>query len=164
MYRFLILLTVLCLPAMANPLASLNKYGEGEMKAFFWSLYKAELYGTQETYSPNDKHLALKITYHRNIRKQALINATNEQWQHIGINHPQTEAWLTDLSTIWPDVKPGDTLIVKRNTDGTTTFFNTTNVLGSIQHPDFAEAFLSIWLSEKTSRPKLRQALLGHTQ
>lgn len=163
MYRLFIVLIVLSFPAIATPLASLNKYGEGEMKALFWSLYKAELYGTRETYSEIDKQLALKITYYRNIQKQALIKATGEQWQHIGMNHPQTEDWLTELSSIWPDVKPGDTLVVKRNADGTTTFFNTTEVLGSIQHPDFADAFLSIWLSEKTSRPKLRQALLGNT-
>ena len=143
------------------PLDGLNKFGEGEMKVLFWHLYKAELFGESESYTVTDENLSLKITYKRDISKSDLIDATLEQWEHVGINHKHIPNWLDKLDKIWPDIKENDVLIIAKNDDKTATFFDEANTLGTIDDPDFADAFLAIWLSEKTSRPKLRKKLIG---
>ncbi|MGL5359930.1 MAG: chalcone isomerase family protein, partial [Shewanella sp.] len=40
-------------------------------------------------------------------------------------------------------------------------FFFNQQPLNLIEEPQFAEAFLAIWLSPRTSRPELRAQLLG---
>ena len=40
-------------------------------------------------------------------------------------------------------------------------FYFNDNLVGSIEDPMFGPLFVDIWLSEKTSEPKLRQQLLG---
>lgn len=139
----------------------LVKYGEGEMKVLFWQLYKAELFGSKNAYSFDDKQLALKITYYRDIDKNDLIEATADQWQHIGVTHQNIPMWLDELATIWPNIKKNDMLIVTRNEDNSASFFNNEGLLGTVKDPDFGDAFLNIWLSNKTTRPKLREKLIG---
>ena len=163
MFRiFFFLIFLLPLTANASPLNGLNKYGEGEMDFLFWRLYKAELFGEGVDYSISDRKLTLKITYQRDIDKADLIQATEKQWQHIELTHENMQEWIRELHTIWPNIKKGDVLIVTTNPDKTATFYNRDKQLGTIQDPDFTFAFLSIWLSENTSRPKLRKALIGH--
>ena len=162
MFKVLIMtFALLAFQASALPVQSLKKYGEGEMKVLFWNLYKAELFGSQDTYSFDDKKLSLKITYYRDIDKKDLIDATEEQWQHIGYSNDNMSAWLSELASIWPNIKENDVLIVTRNHDMSASFYNQTQLLGTIQDPEFGNAFLSIWLSKQTSRPKLRSKLVG---
>jgi hypothetical protein len=40
-------------------------------------------------------------------------------------------------------------------------FFHNGKLRADVTDPDFARAFIAIWLSPKTSEPKLRLALLG---
>ena len=165
MKYFLFCIFLLCsVQLSASPLLNLKKYGEGEMKVLFWDLYKAELYGSKPTYDANDKKLTLKITYYRDIDKEDLIDATKDQWDHIKYQHPNMDSWLAALADIWPDIKEGDTLIVTQNDQNGANFYDDKRKLGTIDDPDFGFAFLSIWLSEKTSRPKLRLALVGENK
>ncbi|AGA64187.1 hypothetical protein B488_01940 [Liberibacter crescens BT-1] len=41
-----------------------------------------------------------------------------------------------------------------------TTFYNGNEIIGFIKNDDFGKLFFGIWLSKKTSEPKLRRALL----
>lgn len=52
------------------------------------------------------------ITYRRDIDREALVEATRDQWQAQGIlqQEPRSEAWLRMLQGIWPDVAPGSQL------------------------------------------------------
>jgi hypothetical protein len=162
MFKTLLFATLLFAPSLfAIQTSQLTKYGEGEMKVLFWHLYKAELFGSKTRYSFDDTKLALKITYYRDIDKEDLIEATADQWQHIGVTHQNIPKWLDELATIWPNIKKNDMLIVTRNEDNSASFFNHQGLLGTVNDPDFGDAFLNIWLSEKTTRPKLRAKLVG---
>ena len=165
MFKRLLIACLFLVPsAFAIQTNQLVKYGEGEMKVLFWELYKAELFGSKRAYSFDDKQLALKITYYRDIDKVDLIEATADQWQHIGVAHQNIPLWLNELATIWPNIKKNDMLIVTRNKDNSASFFNDKGLLGTVKDPDFGNAFLNIWLSEKTTRPKLREKLIGEAR
>ncbi len=144
----------------SSPLKELNKIGQGEMQYLFWTLYTAELYrGTN--FQEEDQSQALRIIYEKSISKDALIEATAQQWEHLNYPQEDIDRWIEPLQSLWPNVKPGDALILKTDKTGVSQFYFGDQSLGKIQDPEFGDAFLSIWLSQNTTEPELRQQLLG---
>ena len=153
-----------------NPIASLNKVGAGQMDYLFWSIYKAEYYLDSDTDQSSlsieqklshQSTRALKIEYLRTIESKALVKATAEQWQLLGYSQNKIDQWVTPFKIIWPNVESGSTLTVKVTPQGASQFYFNNALIGQVQDAQFGQAFPSIWLSEKTSEPQLRQQLLG---
>lgn len=161
MYKW-ILLTFISSSLMASPISQLTKVGEGEMHYLFWTVYSAEFYRSKD--SVNHISQALRITYFKSISQQALIDATQQQWQHLGYPQEDITRWSIPLANIWPSVEPRDKLTFVSLVSGGSQFFFDGKPIGIVQDPTFSDAFLSIWLSERTSEPKLRQQLLGLSQ
>lgn len=170
---FGVMLFSLSTSASASPISHLKQVGQGEMDYLFWTLYQAQFF--QE--SPNEdmvsaditsadksQDLALKIEYYQSIDNQDLIDATIDQWQHLGYSEQQIHRWSAPLSDIWPNVEPGNTLTFVAGKNGVSTFYLEDEVIGTLSDPLFGGAFLSIWLSERTSHPDLRSQLLGLDQ
>ncbi|QYK14337.1 chalcone isomerase family protein [Shewanella rhizosphaerae] len=158
-----LLLLLLSLSAQAADLDRLHKIGSAEMQYLFWTLYRAELYSAQPDYEASaDK--ALKINYYRDIESDQLIEATLEQWRHLGYSDQQITSWQRHIQGLWPNVREGDSLTLWVNSQGDSYFYFGDKPLGQIQDRTFGEAFLAIWLSERTSEPELRQGLLGLRQ
>ncbi|NRD74257.1 chalcone isomerase family protein [Shewanella sp. VB17] len=153
----------------ANPLPQMTKLGEGEMRYLFWTLYRAELYVDASPYQQDHYPKLLKIEYFKNISQADLLNATKEQWQHIGIDERLITDWLEQLNRIWPNINEGDQLIIYVDDERRSTFYSgghdlPDQELGVINDDNFGPAFLDIWLSEKTSEPQLRMKLLGERE
>ncbi|MCE2597068.1 chalcone isomerase family protein [Motilimonas cestriensis] len=144
-----------------SPVSDLKKVGSGQMEWLFFSLYDASLYSETGTYQSNRFPIALQIKYHKQIDKKHLLEATQEQWQHLGIDNKQQNDWLMLLNQIWPDVNSGDELTFVVQADASNMFYFNNEPIGKIEDGAFSAAFLAIWLSENTSRPKLRQQLIG---
>lgn len=142
--------------ANASPVGDLNKQGEGEMTYLFWTLYNAELYTT-----PTRSEQALKIEYYRDIDSKDLVDATQDQWEKLGYSDSKIKSWIAPLYEMWPNVKQGSTLTIRVSEDQQSQFYFDEQPIGTITDTQFGQAFLSIWLSENTSEPKLRQQLLG---
>ncbi|MGF1709407.1 chalcone isomerase family protein [Vibrio kagoshimensis] len=140
----------------ASPTSDFQKLGEGEMNYMFWTIYSAELFSSVST-----GEQALKIEYQKSIDSQALIDATEDQWNQLGYTQKNINAWLEPLNALWPNVKPGNTLTIIVAEDQTSRFYFDDQPIGVVSDKGFGQAFLSIWLSEKTSEPKLRKQLLG---
>ena len=105
--------------------------------------------------------MVLKLTYQRDISKADFIEATVDQWKHLqGKVSAQHQDWAKQLDKLWTDVKKGDQLSCVLLTDGRVQFYFNDKLLGDVADPAFGPAFLDIWLSEKTSAPKLRKQLL----
>lgn len=146
----------------ASPTDQLSKVGEGSMSYLFWTLYSAELFtNSRSTDLEELGETALKITYRREISKDALVEATKDQWLHLGYSSQRIEQWVPVLMQIWPSVKPGDQLMLHIDDGNISRFYLNQNELGRVKDPEFGLAFIAIWLSEKTSEPKLRKQLLG---
>ncbi|NCP66221.1 MAG: hypothetical protein GW763_11215 [Paraglaciecola sp.] len=146
---------------MASPVAELKKVGQAKLEVLFWDVYESELYSDDGQYQLDTYPLALKIHYLRNIQADDLVERTGEEWQKLGISKQQTAPWLTQLKTLWPDIKKGDELTIVVNNDRSSDFFFNNQSLATIDDRDFGPNFLRIWLDEKCSYPKLRQKLIG---
>jgi hypothetical protein len=157
----LIIFFTLSLPVKASLTTPLKKVGEGDMSWMFIDIYRATLFTEKGTYQASNYPQALSITYLKNINKNKLLDATKDQWLLQNFDAVKVEHWLKTLSQIWPDIQTNDTLLfyVSENKQGT--FYYNERQIGSISDRELSVAFLAIWLSDKTSQPKLRRQLLG---
>ncbi len=134
--------------------------GQAQLRWGFWVIYDSELRTPDGSYRGIQPELALLIRYRIDIDKEDLLDATDEQWQHLNVDRPNRQLWLRQLAQIWPDVKKGDRLIFELNETGGA-FFLDQRLLGYVQNREMAEAFISIWLAPETAYPKLRKGLIS---
>ncbi len=155
-------LLLICANVQAADLSALHHIGSGEMRYLFWKLYRADFYADSQPYRANAKsQKALKIEYYRAIDSEDLLSATIDQWQHLNYQPTKIKAWASQLDQIWPDVAAGDSLTLVVTSAGISEFYFGERYIGTVDDKTFGNAFLNIWLSEKTAEPKLRKQLLG---
>lgn len=132
--------------------------GSGPFRWYGLRLYDIEYREAAGACTPR----ILRITYARRIPAERLVKATLDQWREIGLNDdPNLRCWLRQIRAIWPDIEPGDFLLLTVDQDGASHFFGTEGYLGTIPDPAFGAAFTAIWLSPDTTEPKLREQLLA---
>lgn len=140
---------------------SFKKVGEAELSVLFWSIYHSSLHSLDGSFIEKQRPIKLEINYLRDIEAADLISKTADEWQQQGLNHANQNIWLEQLKIIWPNIKENDTLTFIVDLQNQSHFLFNQQSIGSISDEDFADHFLAIWLSEKTSRPNLRKKLLG---
>ncbi|MGR5237757.1 chalcone isomerase family protein [Vibrio alfacsensis] len=144
--------------------------GEAQLTWFIFDVYKSTLktpdgqYQVSNDVSPHP--FALEINYQRDISKQQLLDVTDEQWQKLGFTQPYRQQWISELNTMFPNIKKGDELTYL--TDGKTGQLiyrqagsKPYQTVGYVNDERLNDAFLAIWLSPQTEFPKLRQQLIG---
>ncbi len=158
---FSLLLMTLSFAASAAVTPTLKNVGQGSMSWLFMDIYQVALFSADGSYQPGQYPQALSINYQRDISKNALLKATRQQWQKLSVDKELYSPWLQKLSKLWPEIKDGDNLTFLVADNGHGNFYHNGTWLGRIDSPAFSEAFLSIWLSPRTSEPGLRRQLLG---
>lgn len=156
----LLLLLLVHTAAGANA-GELELVGKARLEVFVWPVYESRLYAPGGEYSPQQRPLRLEVTYLRDISTDQLVDRTQKEWRHLGLEHPQQKQWLARLGELWPDVAEDDTLTLELDGDDQSRFLLNGEPLGGIDDPAFGDHFLAIWLSPDTSRPNLRRDLLG---
>ena len=147
--------------ACASP-DGLKMVGSGEMRWLMFNLYEATLYSQDGRYQPRRFPVALTLTYAREISREALVDATREEWRRLALaSAQQQERWLPRLAAIWPDVRAGDRLTLYVDEQGRSRFMLGANPIGEIAEPAFAHAFLAIWLDRRSRDPALGRRLRG---
>ncbi|MCL1145013.1 chalcone isomerase family protein [Shewanella marinintestina] len=138
-----------------------KEVGRGEMQWWWFALYRAKLLTLDGDYKQGDSPLVLDIEYYQDIPSKRLVEATLDQWQHLGVSEQNQQKWLAAIKSIWPDVSEGDKLTLRVLGSGVSQFYFNGEPLSEPMPKGFSEDFLAIWLSESTSRPELRKQLLG---
>ncbi|MEE4278669.1 MAG: chalcone isomerase family protein [Halieaceae bacterium] len=139
----------------------LRKVGEARLRVFLWSIYDSRLYTPSGRYDERERPLRLEIDYLIDVRGEALVKRTSQEWEAMGRSHPREAAWLERLQALLPDIHKGDVLSLEIDEKEHSTFYFNGERLGRVDDPAFGQQFLDIWVSEDTTRPELRQALLG---
>jgi hypothetical protein len=152
----LFLLTSHCVLAATDYI----KVGEARMKYMFWDVYDATLYTSSGAYSDDEQRVKFTLRYLRDFEAKDIVEATEEQWAHLG-KPSLAKQFSNTLLSIWPDIKKGDSLTLEINNSGSATFYHNNQVVGEVNDKTFAHEFLAIWLNENTSEPELRKKLLG---
>ena len=149
---------------LASPVEELKPVGSATLKVFFWTIYNSTLYSGDGSYSGIEPDLALQIVYHRSISKDELLDRTEKEWEKFSPGHKSQQTWLSRLDQIWPDVQRGDVIVLRVNKSFASDFYFNDKFVGAIEDREFTEQFLSLWLSERSSYPKLRSILIGRSK
>ncbi len=156
------------LPASLHSDASDFKLlGSGRMTWYGLHVYDAALWSaaaSPHARSPLDLSLpfALALRYSRDFDGGRIAQRSLAEIERLGFGTPeQRRRWLAAMRALFPDVRAGETLTgLYRPGDGAE-FFHQDRRIGSIDDPDFARAFFSIWIDPRTRAPRLREQLMG---
>lgn len=147
--------------AHTTPLQDLDRVGSATLKVWFWTIYDSRLYSPDGRFDGIEPGLALELDYKRDIDAGELIQRTREEWQQLDLSHEEQEAWLDKLASLWPDIQKGDELVLYVGGNLGSRFYYNGEAIGEITDAEFTRQFLAIWLSEKSSYPRLRNQLVG---
>lgn len=147
--------------------------GEAQLTWFVFDIYTSRLttpdgeYKVSADVSPHP--FALEINYQRDISKQQLLDATDEQWQKLGFNQSFRQQWISNLTSLFPEIKKGDVLTYLTDGKEGVLIYRQAGqqrhqTLGYVKDEGLNDAFLSIWLSPQTEYPQLRKQLIGQVK
>jgi hypothetical protein len=134
--------------------------GNAMFTYLFWDVYDATLYAPQGKWQP-DAPFALKLAYQRELDGKKIAQRSVDEMRKQGISdEAMLSEWRDKMVALFPDVEDGDVITGVATTNRASEFYINGELVGKIEDENFTQAFFDIWLSEKTSEPKLRKALL----
>jgi hypothetical protein len=153
------------LPAAApTPLAELRAAGSGSYTWWGFTVYEASLWvapGFDAADLARQRYV-LELKYARAFKGSDIAQRSLDEMRRIGtFSEAQGQRWLQAMQRAFPDVRPGDRLLGVHEPGRGAQFYANGRPTAEIADARFAELFFGIWLSEQTSAPQLRLALLG---
>jgi hypothetical protein len=153
--------------AMTRPLElgttinATKPYGSGSLTWLVFTAYDATLWTDAPQWSMNEP-FALTLRYRMGFTADELVERTVEEMAKVvpATSKDALVRYGAALRRAFPAVKDGDRITALYVPGQGTRFFH--NGVGTAEVADagFAGPFFGIWLSEKTSEPRLRAALL----
>jgi Chalcone isomerase-like len=149
---------------LAGSLPAVELVGKGKLTFFGLEVYESSLWVTPgfKGLAFENHSFALELHYFRNFSAADIAKRSIEEMQRIEpVPEQKVALWVKTLSEAFPNVKKGDRIVGVHKPGSGVTFWHNGKRSGEIRDADFSRQFFGIWLSPKTSEPKLRQALLG---
>lgn len=153
-------------PVSAAPLQLTQPRQSGSGLYTYWGfdVYQASLW-VEPGFDPqalSRQRYALELGYLRNFKGRDIAQRSiDEMRRQGGFTDAQAQDWLQAMAAVFPDISTGDRLTGVHLPGRGAQFFANGKPSGEIADPEFARLFFGIWLSDKTSAPKLRLTLLG---
>lgn len=138
----------------------------GAARFTFWGVdvYQARLWvepGFDGT-ALERQRFALELAYQRAFKGRDIAQRSIDEMRRLGaMSDAQARTWLQAMQAAFPDVTPGDRLTGLHLPGQGARFLANGRITADVMDAEFARLFFGIWLSDKTSEPALRQALLG---
>ena len=138
--------------------------GKGRLIVWGFQVYDARLWALPGFKSENlpAQPFALELAYLRDFSSKDIAERSiTEMRRSATIGEEQAKTWINEMQRVIPDIKKGDRIMgVYRPGTGVAFLINGKSA-GEIMDAEFARLFFGIWLSPKTSEPKVRSALLA---
>lgn len=151
-------------PEVRAALPSATLSGQAKMRFWGFEVYQASLWVTPgfQSASYQNSPFALELTYLRNFKGADIAKrSVAEMRRQASLSNEQQTAWENQMRALFPDVLTGERITGVHQPGVGAVFWHNQRRLGEVRDPRFAELFFGIWLSEQTSEPQLRQALLA---
>ncbi len=141
--------------------------GKGRLTVWGFEVYDASLWVTPGFKADMLTALpfALELAYLRDFTNSDIAKRSiAEMRRSATISEAQAEAWTVAMLRVIPNVKKGDRITGVHRPGMGAVFLVNGKSTGEIMDAEFARLFFGIWLSPKTSEPKVRSALLAGAQ
>lgn len=150
----------------AEVLAQLRPAGSGSYTWWGFDVYQASLW-VEPGFEPAAlarQRFVLELRYQRSFKARDIAERSLEEMRRIGsFTDAQAQRWLQAMQAAFTDVNSGDRLMGVHLPGRGAQFYANGRPTAEIADPEFARLFFGIWLSERTSAPQLRLALLART-
>jgi hypothetical protein len=135
--------------------------GSAKMRWFGLPIYDITLFSARPKFDEALPY-ALFIRYARTISSEQLADTSIDQMRKLGFSDEASlKRWRAQLKSVFPSVKPGETILGVHEPGLRARFFHQGRNVGVLEDAMLARAFFAIWMDEKTSEPGLRAELLG---
>jgi len=140
---------------------------QGTARMTYWgfNVYDAELWVDTSFRAQDWRRLpfVLELRYLRAFKGQDIAKRSlDEMRRQTTFSEELAQRWLDDMALAFGDIQAGDRLAGVYQPDKGVRFYANGVFRRDIADPEFARLFMGIWLSDRTSEPKMRQALLGY--
>jgi Chalcone isomerase-like len=151
-------------PAVSQGLSNAKTLGQARLVVYGFNIYDAKLWVEDGFSAANytTEPFALELRYLRNFNGPMIAERSLKEMRRLGnVSDEKAAQWLEMMKKTFPDVKKGDQLIGMHKPDGTASFTLNGKPIGEMRDEEFTKLFFGIWLSPKTSEPKMRNELIG---
>jgi hypothetical protein len=151
-------------PEVNSELPGARLLGSGRFTYFLFHVYDARLWAGSEfeVRRFDQVPLALELEYARGFDNADIAERSIEEMRRSGPIAPEkVTRWMAAMKQAFPDVASGDRITGVQVPGVAARFFVNGRLTGEIRDGEFTRLFFGIWLSPRTSEPKLRQALLA---
>ena len=150
-------------PELAADLPGAAQRGSAVMRFIGLQIYDIRLWSPAAL--PADTRgqpLALELIYARKLVGELIASRSIDEMRRIGtFTDDQAASWLAAMNKLFPNVQSGDRLTGVQLATGSTRFYFNGQRQGDVADAEFTRLFFGIWLSPRTSEPRLREQLLG---
>lgn len=151
-------------PELKEALPQALLIGKGRLSVWGFQVYDARLWAPAgfDAGSFASRPLALELAYLRDFDAVDIADRSlKEMRRSRAIDDMHSALWKSEMLRVIPDVKKGDRILGMHRPGVGAAFWVNGKAHGEIRDAEFARLFFGIWLSPKTSEPKLRDALLA---
>ena len=146
---------------VSRDLMGLAMRGEAALRFFGLKVYDVRLWTQMKPFTHADP-FAIELVYDMNLNGKDIAERSVKEMRAQGCDdEAKLKRWGEEMARVFPDIKKGDTLIGVSIPGKEARFYNREKLIAAVPDPEFAKAFFDIWLSEKSSEPKMRLKLLG---
>jgi hypothetical protein len=150
-------------PELTTELPDARWRGTGVLRFLGLHIYDAQLWSAQAVSGDGAAQpLALVLVYARQLVGEQIASRSLKEMNRLGrVDDEQSARWLKAMIQLFPDVRDGDRLTGVQRPGVATRFFLNGQFRGELADAEFTRLFFGIWLSPRTSEPRLREQLLG---
>ena len=151
-------------PEIKDILPQQKLLGKTRLTVWGFQVYDARLWsapGVKASELPGQP-FALELSYLRDFESADIAKRSlAEMRRSAAISDAQAKTWTAEMRRVFPNVVRGDRIMGVNQPGVGAQFFVNGKASGEIRDPIFARLFFGIWLSDKTSEPQMRDALLS---
>jgi hypothetical protein len=143
-------------------LQNLGKAGTARLRYWGFDVYDANLYAPAgfDIQRFETQRLGLELNYLRNFKGTDIAERSIDEMKgQAAIEPAQAQRWLAAMKALFPDVKRGDRITGVHAPGSGARFYLNDKWLGEIADDAFSRRFFGIWLSPRTSQPRMREEL-----
>jgi hypothetical protein len=146
---------------VARDISGFAVRGEAVMRFFGLKVYDVRLWTQMKAFT-HAEPFVVELVYDMALNGRDIADRSVKEMRAQGVSdEAKLQRWGEQMTKIFPDIRKGDALIGVSLPGKEARFYSRDKLIATVPDPEFSRAFFDIWLSDKSSEPKLRQRLLG---
>lgn len=150
-------------PTLSAALQDKSAVGKARLRYWGFDVYDASLWARPgfDIGRFESQRFGLELAYLRDFKGADIAERSIDEMKGLATIEPaQATRWTRAMSGLFPDVKRGDRITGVHVPGSGARFYLNDKLLGEVADDAFSRLFFGIWLSPRTSQPRMRETLV----